>query len=563
MTVTNLYLYLRVSTDQQLEDGFGILNQKELGLKVSKRLGFNPIVINEGSKSSSGDDISDRPELVRLLNLVEDGIVKNLWVFAVDRLSRNSLTSAIIREKLKKNGVKLYVKEGTSFDLSDPNDELIQSILERFSIFDNQIRTDRLRRGRLSSIKNGGWKGGVSPFGYSLSNKKIVINPNESKWVETIYKMYSDGKSIYQIRKTLMENNVLSKRGNLLFSEGSIRKILDNTVYEGFYFYSDKKLNETIRVPTPIIITDKVILSSVRRRSKNSIQKGNNTKRQTLLKPYLKCYHCGSNFGQKINKKQYYNHYYCRGNETHKRNSIDGKKLCFIENRVDKLRVRSLNIEDTDNLIWEETLDVLSNSILFKEQFKGKTLHSRKLNSDVGLKDKTKIKRQIKNLQKKVIDYNDLINNHLVNELLSRDKEDQYKNLSIKIENEKRNVELQIEELENRLVIQKQSSVWNDWYSKFYKQIDDLKKSDIGFDDKKRFLEGIVESIVVTTIDNHTHKLNIQFKTPYVGDKLQYNDETNKSLGYTCIGGSKEKIVTLNTMNKKLNTDKSLDKKKE
>ncbi len=48
-----LHIYIRVSSDSQLEDGFGLQNQKEYGMKVSQRLGMEPIIHNEGSKSSS------------------------------------------------------------------------------------------------------------------------------------------------------------------------------------------------------------------------------------------------------------------------------------------------------------------------------------------------------------------------------------------------------------------------------------------------------------------------------------------------------------------------------
>ena len=43
-----LHIYLRVSSDSQLEDGFGIENQKEIGIKVSEKLGMNPQIWNEG-----------------------------------------------------------------------------------------------------------------------------------------------------------------------------------------------------------------------------------------------------------------------------------------------------------------------------------------------------------------------------------------------------------------------------------------------------------------------------------------------------------------------------------
>jgi DNA invertase Pin-like site-specific DNA recombinase len=51
----DLHIYLRVSSEIQSSDGFGLENQKDLGLKVSKQKGMNPIIHNEGSQSSHSD----------------------------------------------------------------------------------------------------------------------------------------------------------------------------------------------------------------------------------------------------------------------------------------------------------------------------------------------------------------------------------------------------------------------------------------------------------------------------------------------------------------------------
>ena len=82
----NLYIYLRVSSDKQFDDGFGLTNQKELGRSICKNLGMVPIILNEGSKSSHKDDLENRPLLTQLLNDMKDGIVKHLWVYQMDRL---------------------------------------------------------------------------------------------------------------------------------------------------------------------------------------------------------------------------------------------------------------------------------------------------------------------------------------------------------------------------------------------------------------------------------------------------------------------------------------------
>ena len=96
----NLHIYLRVSSDTQQSDGFGLENQKERGLKLCESLGMKPIIHNEGSKSSHSDSIEDRPKLSHLMSLVENGEVKNLYVFNNDRLSRNEIVWIHLRMKL-------------------------------------------------------------------------------------------------------------------------------------------------------------------------------------------------------------------------------------------------------------------------------------------------------------------------------------------------------------------------------------------------------------------------------------------------------------------------------
>jgi len=69
----DLHIYLRVSSETQMTDGFGIENQRELGLSISKSKDMNPIIHNEGSQSSHLDTIDHRPILRNLLLKIEEG----------------------------------------------------------------------------------------------------------------------------------------------------------------------------------------------------------------------------------------------------------------------------------------------------------------------------------------------------------------------------------------------------------------------------------------------------------------------------------------------------------
>ena len=84
-----LHIYTRVSTTNQEEHGTSLETQKELGIKRANLLGFDNRVWNEGGQSSSKDDLDNRPMLVELLSLIDEGSVRHLYVFNTDRLSRN------------------------------------------------------------------------------------------------------------------------------------------------------------------------------------------------------------------------------------------------------------------------------------------------------------------------------------------------------------------------------------------------------------------------------------------------------------------------------------------
>jgi DNA invertase Pin-like site-specific DNA recombinase len=87
-----LHIYLRVSSHTQLSDGFGIETQRDSGETLSKGLRLKPIIWNEGDASSSKDDLDNRPVIVELLDAIDRGEVKHLYVFNTDRLSRNQQT---------------------------------------------------------------------------------------------------------------------------------------------------------------------------------------------------------------------------------------------------------------------------------------------------------------------------------------------------------------------------------------------------------------------------------------------------------------------------------------
>lgn len=550
--MNKLHIYLRVSTESQVTDGFGIENQRELGLSVSERLGLEPVIYDEGSSSSHLETIDHRPKLTELLLRIEEGLVQNLWVYQMDRLSRNDVVSFQIRQILKKHNVKLYVGSQNDYDLDNPSDKLMFTIMEGLSEFDNAIRTERLRRGKLSKIKKGGWKGGPPPFGYELVDGRLSVQKEESKWVRFIFDEYSKGRTLYQIRKSLMENGVLSRRGNLVWNENSIKKILSNTHYGGYYTYTDKKLQQTIVCDVPTII-DKTLLSEVSFRLKHLKKSSNYIKTNTLLKDFLVCGHCGHNFGQRINRSQYHSHYYCRGNENHKRNGpIDGKKICTT-NSTQTGRVRSISIEETDQLVWNQIVDVLNNSHIFKEQFKDEVMGSSQTRQ-VSDQERKRIQKRIKKIEKDLSDLNEVKTSDTIQRLIATKSKEEFDKLSTQFDIQKREYEVELGELHEQLLSIETNKKWVNWVNQYKDQIRNLRNTEMSVEARKDFLDAILDKVIVTTVDKQTHQLEIHFRSPIVSDTFTWNEKGNPQKGYEIGDGQTDIVFTMDSGDRRKKT---------
>lgn len=536
-----LHIYLRVSSDAQEADGYGLEIQRKGGLAAAKQYGLEPIVHEEGAASSFNETLDNRPAITNLMRMVADGEVKHLYVYNTDRLSRNEQTAAAIRFNLQKNKVKVYHNNGV-VDLESPSDKLLYGILAQLSVYDNEIRLDRLRKGRLESVRKGRWHGGRPPFGYSLVDGYLVENVDESEWVRKIYRWYDQGVKIDDIRLKLLENGVRTRAGLLNWGYQSIRNILGSTIVDGVHHYSDKAVNESVTITTPQIV-DPVLSKSVKDKVAKTHRTSNNVKHETLLKGLLRCGCCGSPFGQRISKVQYTEVYFCLGNQMRHRSVRKGSpKVCQAK---DGSRTRSVKISKTDEIIWNGVVECLSTSSLYKEFIKQsvlgvpngtevdpKTLKGRlkKIDKDLERLRESSIKAQILSSIDDAVTSTAAFNQQLSQVILEKEAERQ----GI------------LKELKN-LSSQKK---WVDWLGDFKSHIDKLTSNDMSQRDKKRFLTGVIDEIVVTTVDTQTHQLDVHFRLPFVGSELRYRDKGKKKLGYNFVNGGRILTIPSPTLKK-------------
>lgn len=541
-----LHIYVRVSTSTQEDEGTSISTQIEAGKERAKRLGYKYKVWNEGGQSSSGDDLSNRPQLMEILRGIDDGEIEHLYVWNTDRLSRNLTTWGMIRLQLIKGNVKLHTPTGMQ-NLSDPQTNLMIGILGEIAQYDNKLRTERFRLGKLSRIRQGFWMGGPPPYGYRLEDHRLVQNPDETKWIEYIFTAYSNGATIDQIRNYLMQNGVVTRRGKVIWSHATIDKILTNTHYCGYYNYTDKKSGDRIRVECPTLLPADLIKRAIETRKKRAYKtaaghrvKNSNQKYTYLLTGFLVCAHCGSRYGG--NKKINQTSYYCCNSKTEKYRTT---------NPVQCDAKRNLRMEATDTLVWDAVIDTLSNSHTFKETVKLELLD--KKSYQLNQVERKRRERQLHRLKTEQTKVTESIISVETASLLGKRNRDELNQIIQNLESHRLDIQSQQElvllELSN---VQKQQK-WVDWVSEFGKRVRDLKQQEMDIATKKRFLEGVVDRITVCNSDKTTHQLTIEFRLPYVGDELVTEKHNARTTKYRVKPGTNTKIIFADLVKKTTN----------
>ena len=566
-----LHIYTRVSQRSQ-EEGSSLESQKELGIQKSKDLGMKHKLWNEGAKSSHHEDLMNRPKIVELLQDIENGKVKHLFVYNNDRLSRNDQTQFIIKNAIMKNGVMLYTKDGT-YDLNNPTDKLMKSLLDGVAEYDNAIRAERSRLGKMNKVRNGGWYGAPPPYGYEIVDGKLAIHPEESKTVKKIYNWFNKGKSIADIKSILDKEGITARRGGL-FQTQSINRLMQNTHHIGYYTYTDKKTGETISCICPQIVDETVWNNAQEIRKKIFARKGQNnrTKRFYLLRNLMYCEECGSQMSGRIHEKRNERLYFCPNktrnwknqkpdaNQKYKRGKIDGYG-CNMN--------KSLNIPITDEFVWNAVQKTVQQSSILKEGFKNEVLN-KKFTTDEEVKQELKnLKVKSNRLKSELTQIQTSIANVETNNMLKKYDEVVYQKMNENLSQELEKKKDEIDQTRIRIKELGKEQKWLDWVEKYADQVGEL--GDYTDAQKKEYLEGIVDRINVS-LDQTTkdHQLDILFRLPLVGDSIEYRDADDKSAGYEVVNGettettvvSNEMVRTIGAAKRKLGRQKQKKKKK-
>lgn len=231
-----VYGYVRISTKSQIE-GYGIQTQEAAIKEYCLKNNCNLIEVFK-DEGISGSDFN-RDGLTEMLSNLKGG--QKILVLNTSRLWRSDAVKVLVqRELIKKSSDVLSVEQPTySIYSKDPNDFLINGLMELLDQFERMSITLKLSAGRRTKAKLGSKACGNAPIGYRWNeHAEIVLDEKQAEVVALIFKKYLEIGSLEKLKRYLKIAQIKTNRGND-FSKQALAEILKNDFYKGVLRHSD------------------------------------------------------------------------------------------------------------------------------------------------------------------------------------------------------------------------------------------------------------------------------------------------------------------------------------
>lgn len=226
-------IYLRVSTDMQAQDGYGLDFQFDAIRKYVQAYEIpNPVVFVDDGYTGMNED---RPAFKELNRLMDLGRVKFVITYSLDRIGRTQMIILkFLKERCEKCHCDFFAVKDNIDSRSKQTYGILISILSIFAEFDHDAIVAKLTLGRQQRAMDGYWKGGgIAPYGYKYSKETNMLEviPEEALKVQKVFEMYN---SMEYSPRLISEALQLS-------SDVLVFKILKNRTYIGEITFQGKQ----------------------------------------------------------------------------------------------------------------------------------------------------------------------------------------------------------------------------------------------------------------------------------------------------------------------------------
>lgn len=275
-------IYIRVSTEEQARHGYSIDSQRNRLIDWAKSHNYQIVDIYADEGKSARTKISNRKELLRLLDDVKSNKIDRIIIWRLDRWFRNVADYYRIQDLLDKYNVDWECSD-EEFNTSTSNGRLYLNIKLSIAQNESDQTSDRIKFNFENMVRNKRPISGALPIGYMIAgeqqNKRVVKDPNLSKMAIDMFDKFEETLSLSATTRYLHDNY---PQRPIRYER--VKKMLQNTLYYGTYRDVDNYCE-------PYISKER------HEKIKSIIKKNHRVNKRSnhvfIFSGLIKCYECG------------------------------------------------------------------------------------------------------------------------------------------------------------------------------------------------------------------------------------------------------------------------------
>lgn len=221
-------VYARVSTDDPRQTSSYELQKNHYHDVISKSPNWKLVQIY-ADEGISGTSLQHRDQFKLMIEDCKKGQIDLIVTKSVSRFARNVVDCiGYVRELLALPHPVGVFFETERLNTFDPKSEMVLSFMATLAQEESHTKSEIMNASIEMRFRRGIF---LTPIllGYDHDEDgNLVINEEEAKIVKLIFMMYLNGCTCQEIADTLTELGCMTKKGNTVWSPGSILQILQN-----------------------------------------------------------------------------------------------------------------------------------------------------------------------------------------------------------------------------------------------------------------------------------------------------------------------------------------------
>jgi DNA invertase Pin-like site-specific DNA recombinase len=232
-------IYTRLSRSRSDEPSGSTVRQEAECRKLAEDRGYTVVAVE------TDDDVSaysgrHRPGYTRVMDAVATGATDAVIAWAADRLHRAPRELEDFVEAVEAAGVEVLTVQAGSIDLSTPPGRMQARMLGAAARYESEHRSERTRLAHEAIAREGRWKGGRRPFGYTVEftdperrvGGSLVVDAAEAEVIREAAARVLGGERVGAVANDLQRRGVPTVR-NSTWTTPTLRGILSSPTIAG------------------------------------------------------------------------------------------------------------------------------------------------------------------------------------------------------------------------------------------------------------------------------------------------------------------------------------------